>query len=156
MYQGPYNGAVLTLTKVLGPMPGTYTGPYPAEDEAAAAVARGSVILAEELVEDRITVDGHVCRLDTGVGKALLLTPRFRYLFPPQPAWRKGQNEPIRAAVWQGECLILRMPAEPDLLATEPSAMIVLLDLGNGRPFAYYAEGDPPYVYPPVRYWPDR
>jgi hypothetical protein len=155
MYLGPHNAAVRAMSTLFGPMPGTYTGPYPTESQAIAIAAEGAPVSPQELIEDRVTIAGRVCHLDKGVGQRLLRNVRFHYLLHPQDRPAGSTPEPIRAALFEEECIILRIPAEPMFGEHENSAMIVLLSRSRGRPFAYYAEGERPYVFPPVGWWPD-
>jgi hypothetical protein len=143
MFQEPYNGAVRLATTWFGPMPGTYTGPYPTETEAIAAVAEGVPIPAEELLEDRVPLAGEVFRLDSGVGQGLVRSYRFHHLLAEEARAPTIKYEPVKAVLWQKECIILSIPADPEYGQAQKSAMIVLVARDRGRPFAYYAEGQP-------------
>jgi hypothetical protein len=127
----PYNLAIRTMTACFGCMRGAYTGPYPTKDEALAALENAAVLPPADLAACRFSVGGRTIQLDEDV--ATLVHLQIPDIAPPQP---------ITAALWQEDCLILRIPTpswhEPD----KPSAVIVLIACEKGRPFAYYAEGE--------------
>jgi hypothetical protein len=150
---GCYNGAVKSVIILLGPMRGSYGGPYPTEAEAAEVLRAAQPISWELLTSDRLTVDGTTVSLDSGVGAKLLERTCWAYLAPTLPA---GKQIPvaITGALYQQRCLVLRIPTETE--PREPGesvpAMIVLIDTQCGRPFAYYAEGGYHHNFPPVRW----
>lgn len=155
----PYNLAVTMLLKTLGPMPGSYLGPYPSASEAKRALESAVPISAAKLASDVVSLPGRTIRLEQGVGSALLEPCRWGIAIECNDRIAQLEEElgPITAVLYQNRCLIVRIPLDPDLESDsteESSAMIVLLDARKGRPFAYYREGDSPYLsrYPPVRW----
>ena len=147
--QTPNNVAIVALTRLFGPQPGAYTGPYPDEVQAKLAMASASpVSVVPLLVNDQVDLTEPPIKLDCGVGAGLLrelqLTVRGNKLddFSRSTLDTAG---PIRAAQYKGQCLILRVPNY-----SNDGAMIVLLDTVAGRPFAYYGEGNFPQRFPPV------
>jgi hypothetical protein len=145
--QAPYNGAVRLLIATVGFMPGTYTGPYPTEEEAFAAVDNATPIFAGDLSEDRVIVGKEEVRLDKGVGSQLLA----KSFFPVEADnILPGKTMPtIRATIWHEECVLLRIPFAP-LNDESDSAMVVVLSRRHGRPFAYYGIGKYQHRFPPV------
>jgi len=145
--QTPNNRVVVGLTRLFGPQPGAYTGPYPDETETKAALATGVPISVELLAQDQVDVAQPPVQLDAGVGSGLLRPTMFTFVGGKLDAFSrelmKDTGSPT-ATLYQGQCLILRIPMNP------PSAMIVLLDVKTGRPFAYYGEGEYFQRFPPV------
>jgi hypothetical protein len=146
--QTPNNWAVVGLTRLFGPQPGAYIGPYPDETQAKAALsASGASISVEMLAQDQVDVAQPPVKLDAGVGSGLLRPTMFTFVGGKLDAGSRNLKKEIgspTATLYQGQCLILRIPMNP------PSAMIVLLDTRRGRPFAYYAEGEFFQRIPPV------
>ena len=127
--QTPNNLAIVTLTRLFGPQPGAYTGPYPTEAQAKAALDAARPISPGMLSLDRVSLTEPSLKLDAGVGRTLA-----------------GRADgPVYATLYQGGCLILRVPAGE-------GAMIALIDTKCGRPFAFYADGGCHDRFPPVRW----
>ena len=145
----PHNLAVVALTRLFGPQPGAYTGPYPTESEAKAALASAPPVSIDLLLKDQVDVTQPPVKLDAGVGAGLLKRTQIGMFYEQRtdPFAREFLDElgPVRAATFRGTCLLLRIP-EPNA----GSAMIVLLDTATGRPFAYYGEGEFRQRFPPV------
>ena len=145
----PHNLAVVALTRLFGPQPGAYTGPYPTESEAKAALASAPPVSIDLLLKDQVDVAQPPVKLDAGVGAGLLKPSQIGMLHEqlPSPYAREFLDElgADRGALFQNTCLLLRLPG-PDAA----SAMIVLLDTATGRPFAYYGEGEFYQRFPPV------
>jgi hypothetical protein len=146
--QMPNNWVVMGLTRLFGPQPGAYTGPYPDETQAMAALsASGAPISVELLAQDQVDVAQPPVKLDVGVGSGLLRPTMFTFVGRKLDADSRNLMKEIgspTATLYQGQCLILRIPMNPR------SAMIVLLDIQRGRPFAYYADGEFFQRIPPV------
>lgn len=142
--QLPYNSAVRLFTACFGWMPNTYKGPFPTEDEAKTALASGVAVSAGDLRNDRLVIDGVHIKLDNGVGAELLEGLRYTD--------NSFDNKPpeITAAIWQQDCILLRIPSWRDYSEEATSAVIALFSRAAGRPFAYYAEGSYSHRYPPV------
>lgn len=147
--QFPNNGAVRLLIAVFDYMPGTYTGPYPTEGQAITAVNQGVPISADDLAADQVIIGDDTLRLDEGVGRRLLASSHFPMKSSDIPAGKERIMPTIRAAVWQNECVLLRIPFDP-LYQQSDSAMVVVLSKKHGRPFAYYGIGEYHHNYPPV------
>ncbi|RIK83500.1 MAG: hypothetical protein DCC68_03540 [Planctomycetota bacterium] len=140
VYLRPYNLALRTMIACFGYMPGAYTGPYPSKTEAVTALTRAVEIRKQDLELGRFDIGQEQITLPADVGVAL--AQQFdEYRSPPPP---------IQAALWQEECVVLRVPAFADEDSEEPPAMIVLIGRSQGRPFAYYAEGKYHHHFPPV------
>jgi hypothetical protein len=154
--QSPNNLAVSAMTRLFGPQRGAYTGAYPTEEEAVAAVAGAPAVPVSQVVADAINVGGRTVRLDRGVGAGLLAGGGRGYYDPSLPgeaaAVAPDESGPIRAAVWKDACLVLRIPAGAMNEPGEPvqAACVAVCDLRTGRPFAYYAEGRYYHRFPPV------
>lgn len=148
MTHAPNNAAVTLLTRLFGPQPGTYTGPYPSESQAKAALAAAMPVSLDALLKDQIDLARRPLKLDAGVGRGLL-DGSLLCSYPPFT----GEAElapviervgPITATAAHAPCLIVRIPMYEDC------ARIALIDTATGRPFAFYAEGDAPDRFPPV------
>jgi hypothetical protein len=154
MREPTYDVGVRMMTKMFGPMRGTYTGPYPTEMEAQAALQSAEVVATKQVMEDCLTIGGCEYALDHELGSTLLSQECTSW------GWGSaGPHQHLTATVWQDECLLLRIPLVYRLaLQSGPpvpsSALIVLICRENGRPFAYYLEGDRyTPVYPPIYWW---
>jgi hypothetical protein len=155
----PNNATVALLTRVFGPQRGAYTGPYPTDVQASAAVAAGGEpVPAAAVRADAIVLKTGTVNLAPGVGKRLLgntyLSQWYDGTMPaPWAAQTLLDIGPITGVLWQG-CLVLRIPAgERNPANGEPqAACIVVVDPAAGYPFAYYAEGDYYHRYPPVEW----
>jgi hypothetical protein len=147
--QTPNNWAVVALTCLFGPQRGAYTGPYPNETQAKAALTSATPVSIELLAQDQVDVTQPPVKLDVGIGKELLRPTIFTFSGGKLDEFSKtwlNEIGPPSATVHQGQCIILRIPVG------EAAAMIVLLDAKTGRPFAYYAEGGFFQRVPPVRW----
>ena len=144
--QAPNNVAVVALTRLFGPQPGAYIGPYPSETQAKGALASAGAVSVEALLRDRVDLTQPPIRLDRGVGAGLLERLQLTLAGGQLDAFSRQTLKdlgPIRATLYQSQCLILRVPMHE-------AAMIVLIDTKTGRPFAYYGEGQFHQRYPPV------
>jgi hypothetical protein len=147
--QAPYNFVVTRLIRCFGPMSGTYTGPYPSDEESAAALKTAAEVDSGALAADRLQVGGSEIQLASGVGRRLIEAADY----DENSIFRRFRAvPPIKAVIWQNDCLILSIPS----LRHEESgsAMIALFDRTRGRPFAYYGVGDYYHRFPPVRWTP--
>jgi hypothetical protein len=142
MTQGAHNWAVETLIRAFGPMRGAYTGPYPDPAQARAAAESGEPISAAEFRADRVYVGTRVINLVHGQGEALYLCPaRANAMISVDGSLDRAAG-PIRAVIWQEQCLILRVPLEPKLNSWVQPAILALIDATTGEAFAFYLEGD--------------
>lgn len=145
--QWPYNTTARLLTACFGYMPGTYTGPYPTEEESRFALINAPVISADELKLDRIVIGGETIQLDDGVGARFLKKLRyFNDLWPPD----SEEARSIRAIVWKEECVLVRIPVDRSSGDEGPSAAIAVFSRTAGRPFAFFGEGHYYHHHPPV------
>lgn len=153
--QLPYNTTVAMLVRCFGYMPGAYDGPYPSEEETKAALSGAQAIDWKTLEAGMVTVGGDHVRLADGVGKTLLERSLFSSYIDSDWRWRDGRKRPsVTATSWRDRCLLLSIPA---ILMSEEkeSAMLVVIDRNNGRPFAYYELGDYHHRFPPVEWKPE-
>ena len=153
---GSYNSAVRVLVLFLGPMEGSYIGPYPTKTEAIAALSQSSRISISELATDLVVIGDLTLTLDGGVGKDILggTARRGFYEHPDMLADIESENGPATASVYRKTCLILRLPRlflgiEAD---SGPDALLVLIDTEAGRPFAFYNEGPYHHLATPARW----
>ena len=138
--QGSYNYALRTMIAILGPMPGSYIGPYPNEDECRAALQNAEEVDLKELTRDRVVLASGAVRLDAGVGRRLVRESLWdlAVLDSQWAASCRAEGGPITGVMHRG-CLLLRVPVfPPDEPGDAVPALIVVLDPGRGRPFAYY------------------
>lgn len=142
------NAAVFLMSKLFGPMPGSYTGPYPTESQAIAAMQAGTVVPFASFQRDQFQIGQDLIRLDQGVGARLLQRlHRYEVEYPGLPE--------ITAVIWQEECIIVRIPVQPQMGSTGESAAIALFSRSMGRPFAFYGEGGYGHNHAPV-HWKRR
>ena len=136
MTDGANNLALHILLGVLGPMRGSYDGPYPDEAAAFAAVGAAMPFDLRQLPTDRIVVDGRAVVLRPGLGEELLKA------FEEGPA--TDVNDPglltqygEAHATLVGRCVILEIPGAMPVAGKEHRALI-LLDAVRGLQFACY------------------
>jgi hypothetical protein len=133
----PYNATVRFWTRARGPMAGTYSGPYPDEATARAAVAAAKPFDLKQLPTDTLLIDGKVIHLRTGLGteiqKAFREGPAAD---PADPLGLKIYGE-AHATVYKTQCVILAIPCAPKA-AGAINDVIMLLDASTGRVFATY------------------
>jgi hypothetical protein len=161
LVQEPHNAAVMLLINLMGPMRGSYDGPYPSREEALAALNGAERVPLEDLLNDVVRVQGQEVPLGHHVGRGLVAGTDMRTLAKDvlqgkivNERDRKWYGE-ITAAIWQDRCLIIRIPLPTALQeGAEPSAMIAVIDRQAGRPFAYYGQGGYFHHSPPVK-WKD-
>jgi hypothetical protein len=155
VHEVPYNTVVKALIRILGPMKGAYLGPYPDWEDARAALVGAQKVAIEDLVADRIPLDGRVVSLDAGVGRGLLRHSDWQFALsdPDELDTLTTELGPITGVSWKDHCLILRVPVQSRSGDSHArSAMIVIVDPLVGRPFGYYGEGDYSHNFPPV-FW---
>jgi hypothetical protein len=153
VFDSTYSATVFTLIKTIGPMRGSYLGPYPTEQQATAALLLAKPIQVNQLQNDIVTLGTNSYTLDAGVGAGLLARTEWGM----QTGTRRYKGiiaslGPITAVITQGTCLILRIPTETPWGSTPQAAMVVLIDTNSGRPFAYYPQGNYSHHFPPVRW----
>lgn len=132
-----YDLSLTTLIRTLGPMKGSYTGPFPTREECLDALKEAEPVDAVELLNDQVHLVGRTVNLDPGVGLRLL-----GYCGRNQIPKHREDLEEFRqqmgsiTAVMDGECLILSLPEH----TKRPNAIVALIDSVSGRPFSYYAK----------------
>ncbi|MDB5335507.1 MAG: hypothetical protein JWN70_1126 [Planctomycetaceae bacterium] len=137
----PYNGTVRTLMACLGPMPGTYLGPYPTQEDSEQALVNATAVPVHDLLNDRVNLGSVVVQFDTGVGEELWnRINRYSML--------AANKQRIKASLWRDECVVLFVPSSIE--DEERDGAIVLLSRAVGRPFAYYPVGNYSHHFPPV------
>lgn len=139
----PRNAAVRGMTRLFGPMPGSYDGPYPIEAQVNAALVSGSVISVQELWNDRVDLPDGVLTLAPGIGQGLLKeTDWAASINCPGASDGLARNlGPVKGALYAGRCILLSIPrSDPSGRVSGAQVCFVLIDARNGRPFAYYPE----------------
>lgn len=129
MFDVPYFFAVESMIQSFGYMEGSYTGPYPTDAEAIAALAEASAVPITDVYCGKVTVNGKSCQLDLSLSRVQLA--QFLAVSPG----------PVKIALVEDRCLLLELP-DPAPTPSSKSA-IYLVDFANGRPFARYR--NPPY-----------
>lgn len=130
------------MSRLVGPPGGAYTGPYPTEREALAAVASGGVALPPAALEgEQLSVSG-------------VMIPISGYWFHSHHKLRRPE-EPFdptvdltpRAALFQQRCLIVRVPC--DMPAGQAHADVYLIDVLRAELFAMFGDTTPTRLVPP-------
>ncbi|HVX83298.1 MAG TPA: hypothetical protein VH253_00630 [Phycisphaerae bacterium] len=128
----PYNLGAGFMSRLLGPMPGSYTGPYPDRAAAFAAIRSGSRVDLHDVADDRVHLHMLMIQLPPGMGSALL------YGFHEGPATDIENPKllasygPARGVVYRSTLLILAVPTRLRKLAGDPDTLL-LLDLDHDR-----------------------
>ena len=68
----PYNAALRLMISMLGPMRGSYVGPYPTKSEALNALETGQEIPVREVVSESVTLGRTTVALKAGLANELL------------------------------------------------------------------------------------
>lgn len=135
--QVPYNLALRTLAFVFGPMPGSYDGPYPSEEDAWRRAKEDGVPLSLDS-----PLQG-VSRLTGSAVSSEVVELVYENLRPLQ-----GPPETTRLqALVLDERLLVLAGANED----EPLAYVVLIDLKGGTRVARYRLRNPSWVPPEAR-----
>lgn len=152
MTDEPHNAAIRTLTALFGPQPGAYTGPYPTNTQAAAAIQSATTLKAAQLASDPFSVNGTPVKLASGIGNALLRVTQLDELESSASLFQQELTElgPMSAALWMGRCVVLDIPTGGSAAAPGADGCLVVIDLQKGRPFAHYARGKYHYPIPPA------
>lgn len=127
----PNNWVLDAAVATLGPMPGTYHGPYPSETEAYAAIeAQGTVLGYGELLGGRFVVDGQ--QVDLTDDPCRVLTKGGKNWW-----YRLTESEPVRVALYAPKCLLVegRSTLGGDIHRLR---MLALVDLEHQEVFATY------------------
>jgi hypothetical protein len=130
----PHNAAIKLLVFTFGPVRGSYTGPYPTLEEAKRALQAAEPVAIDDFKQNQFSLGQEVIQLDARVGEQLVEGMRGQLCSFDPPL--------VTGALWQNECVILRMQEQRDWEEEEPPrSFIVLLSRTAGRPFSYYSEG---------------
>jgi hypothetical protein len=97
----PYNHAVRAMTSLFGHMRGVYTGPYPTESEAIAALEGRTLVLWEDLLEGRVVLGRVVIPVDETVRTWLQAG------YDEQN--RIGVSTEPAAILWKEECVLIQL-----------------------------------------------
>lgn len=121
MFDIPYERMLTTTAKICGPMQGSYSGPYPTEEQAIAALKQGETY--------EVKRDG-----------SLILKHEEIRLQPHYFSRRKNGNSQIVSlgAVYEGQCIILGSCAVAEHGKSQEFTGIALYDRETGRRFAIY------------------
>ena len=151
---GTHNAVTRFLIHTLGPAEGSYTGPYPTEEEALDALSDAAFVSHERIAADDVPIGDRIVKLDGGVGRKLLADA---WQFYEPEAWQYSLGEhlsddpdPLKspgcwATVWKDRCLILRIDCRAPAFVLDShvedwGAVIAVIDTETGRPFAYYTQ----------------
>jgi hypothetical protein len=126
--------AVQATYLITGPPPGAYTGPYPTQAQALAALSGGVAQQATALERGRVVVGNIALDVDPDTFYCHYMLRRES---PPPPA---SQLVPT-AALWRKTCLIVRVPRDVD---NGPWADVYLFDLVSKEQFAMYFDNAQP------------
>ncbi len=132
-----YDFPARLLLGQFGWMPGTYTGPYPTEQETIQVLDQSEQpISVADFCNDAFSIGDIPIRLDHGVGQALYDGAQLKSIFGA------SEQPMITGTIWKDECVILRIPLMPGDVKKSSVTLIVCLSRSAGRPFAYYSEND--------------
>jgi len=136
VFSAPYNAAVRWLVDNLGFTANAYTGPYPDEEQARLCMLNAEPVPDGDLIAGVITLGGETIRLADGVGQRIAETSEYGRVLD------RGSPRQVIGALFEEECIVLRIPAVPDDDVDPASAaVLVLLRRDQGRPFACYGNG---------------
>ncbi len=158
VWQDLHNLGVATLAKIFGPPSRSYDGPYPTKETALKAVSSGPKLDLPKFAKGRIDIDGrHIAISPEMVEKFFSTFGMYSLMSYQMDGDAYGGF--VQAAVFENRCLILRIvesDSMPTTTHTDEKDCIVLMDLKNLRPFAYYRiKGDRCRRRPAVQYLPE-
>jgi hypothetical protein len=135
-----YNEMLVCLIRVVGPMKGSYDGPYPTESEATPAARRGAVVPTAAIATGVIFVDGVTTRLAASTAADVRRAYETYVANAQTSPCRHPQVtiRPMRAALRESRCLMLWIPVEFCPRGNEEYGVTVLIDRDVGRAFAVY------------------
>ena len=165
----PNNGAVRLMSALFGPMPGAYQGPYPTQVQAERLFASAPVRIEPVLLlADRLELPDQTIHLEPGVGSSIFagngspLDNNWIKVNPKVIAEWDSRIVSATAAVWQKQCLVIRLErklmisdqpqqASIDLISSTPGdqsveyvyTTLTLVDIDSGKAFAVYADVAP-------------
>jgi hypothetical protein len=134
-----YEEMLMFLIRAFGPMQGSYVGPYPEQADATLTARRGIAVPKEAIESGTIVVDGKATRLSDETAAAVR-DAYETYVAKVTDAKPQPSIRPMRAALWQEQCLLLWIPVDdsPYALSPEGIGATVLIDRETGRSFAVY------------------
>lgn len=138
--QGFHNLGLLAMGAVFGAPSRSYNGPYPSKEEAFHEVSGAPKLDMPEFLKGRIAVAGRHVELDPKIVRSFGSTLG---IYPLMDEEYLDEDSGIfaQAVVHRDRCLILRI-VEPDIFPSTSEIhdedYIILVDLKNLRPFAYY------------------
>lgn len=133
------NAVLMISIKALGPMRGSYLGPYPDQQQAQTALSTSPAIDPEEIDNGSITVGKTTYALAPDATQTLFQHTGFFIFSSEEKLAFEAENGPITAAIYQQSCLIIRMPT-PRM--GDKTAVIYLVDLNSNEFIGYYTEGE--------------
>jgi len=116
---------------LMGPPPGAYTGPYPTQAEAEAALA---------LSGTKIEVNSDWIEMIALPSGNVVLQNTIRCWCQEQASWMLPQMLVPTAVIWKQRCLIVKVPRDVDPRPYGPYADIFLIDIQNGQMFGMYSQ----------------
>jgi hypothetical protein len=141
--QEPNNFVLRHLINYFGPQRGSYTGPYPTEAEANAALDGAQPVALSDILEDRFVLGGARVRMAKGLGQRI--AERWINPFSFDEIKKLGIEKtifgPVTATVWKERVLLMRGPPT--------DRMIAAIDLNTGKAFAFYNGKE---RFPPARW----
>lgn len=142
VFDGSHNLALEFMCAVFGPPSRAYDGPYPTREEALEIVSLAPELNRDDFVEGRIEVGGESMKMDAAMIGSWLEDAGMDWGLPEigDPSGGKSGMH-VQAAVFARRCLVLRMLAPYSLhsgLRRVDQDTIILVDMMNMRPFAYY------------------
>ncbi len=138
LFQAPNNCTLAVLTKVFGPMRGSYDGPYPTEEQANAALGGATALNMEQFKQGRIAFDATSIEIGQELATKLLWQAGLTLFGNDDVALEEGKNPPAIDAAVINTVVILRLRRPFD---SEHAALIVLIDSKTTKPFAFYYRG---------------
>ncbi len=114
---------------LIGPPPGAYTGPYPSESEAMAALATGTKFSMPDNWDGTISFSGKSFRFDPD-----WFMSHYRLRSSSTTAPSPDALMPS-AVLWKGTCLIVKVPRDVD---DGPFSDVYLIDTQKSEMFGMY------------------
>ena len=145
IYQGMHNRGVRLMVKTFGPPAKSYAGVYPTKEEALQFIADAPLTPVGEFYAGKLRTANGSVTLDPTMVAAIVDG------FWLGSQWEEPEIQ-VRCAEIDRQCLITRLTA-PGVHEGTFIDLLILFDLSNGRPFAYYAIGEGWNLhFPPVSY----
>ena len=154
VFMDPHNLAVRLLSRLCGPPSRSYSGPYPAKEDALRLVTDSPALALDEFVQGKVRAENRLFTIETNMLARLLDGLSLHSLRRPDAVFI---DRSVRAHLYRGRCLIIRMTihekgAQDDFALWNQDAM-VFFDVTVMRPFAYFTiRGQSMTRFPPVLY----